>query len=343
MQALRPTDSAFLSYVAAQEPQGAFLKQIADALKLSIQNAYRYARKLESKRLIRKDERGLYHILNDSQEATRVGYNRVTPKLQAKTIKQEPPEQATELHAFRAHYNIYPTSYSRAEATLSSLSIPFRRTGNPKHPTYTASWQGSSIRIGSRKLIVWGPKLLEPISITAEQLKAKALQANISVLVSFLQKTNIRVQETIDHQPLANVPYCELAIINNDAAEQYGRKHGYVPMAYDSNNMLVMWLDSTPQLTFETNRDKNHEQLRQWAQGIEDGVIRPYKDEMRHRNELAFHQQEIADIRSVVKDYGEKLKAHIPVLELAALLLKDSNSHRARVAKPYVDEKQARL
>jgi len=369
MKALHQKDADVLSYVTSQEPQGAFLSKIANACQLSIQNAYRYAKKLIKKGLLRKDERGLYHIteqgscqLNDFNNDTCSGKSvKLESIKQLNASAQEPgmpqavPEQTTNLNAFRAHYLIFPTSYSRAEATLSSLSIPYKRTGNPKHPSYTLRWQGLSMRIGSKKLIVWGPSFTEPISITAEQIRAKALNININALTSFLAKTNIRVQETIGHQPIAFVAYYELAILNNDAIEQYGKKHGYVPLAYDASGKLTTWLDATPQLVIETNRVKNHEQLRLWGQGIEDGVIRPYMDEMQHRQDIAglTHLAEIQiasqqsqlqhneQIASQLSFFAANINTHVQWMYES---LRASSENRKLPRKPkQLDEKQRRL
>ena len=324
MQGLHQTDADFLTYIASQEPQGAFLKQIAVAVHLSIQNAYRYAKKLLKRELIRKDERGLYHLteqgktqLNAFRSITHVGVARVPPESIPESFSSHPAEQATNLHALQAHYLIYPTSYSRLEATLNSLGIQYRKSGNPKHPIYTLAWNDISLRIGSKQLIAYGPRITEPISIIAPKIVDHALKRNVEQVVAFLRETNIRIQETIDHKPIVNVPYYELAIVNNDAAEQYAKKHHYIPLAYDpANGRATIWLDGTPAPgAFETNKNKNHEQLRQWGQGIEDGVIRPYSDEMLHREQeqKLWNNQERTS--NILLEYAKQLNAHIPVLE----------------------------
>ena len=273
MQALRQTDSAFLSYVAAQEPQGAFLKQIADALKLSIQNAYRYARKLsdDKKKLLRKDERGLYHLTEQgfiALNAFRGGSTQPNPKplsnaqatvhntskpLQA----QAPAEQSTNLHAFQVHYKPFPTYYSRLEATLGTLNIAYKATGNSKHHQYIVSLGGGiMLQLGSKQIIAWGPELDAPINVDGQAMQGKALEANISAVAGFLAKTGIRCWETIDHRLYAEIRYKELAIRNNDAAERTAKDKGYIPLAYDrTTQRCSIWLDGTPApAAFETNK-----------------------------------------------------------------------------------------
>jgi hypothetical protein len=318
-------------FIKQNEPAGLSLSQIAEATKLSIQNAYRYVKKLLAKNLIRKDEIGLYHLtpdaLNAFSETTRVGAPSVAKKLfstsPAKPISTSPmpvpakPEQATNLHALQIHYLIYPTSYSRIEAALNALHISFKRTGNPKHPTYTLAWQGLSLRIGSKHLIAWGPSLTEPINITAEQITNKAIAINIEKVMDFLRQTNIRIQETLDHKPILHIAYKELAIVHNDAAEQYAKKHHYLPLAYDKEtDKATIWLDGTPAPgAFETNKDKNHEELRQWAQAIEDNIMHPYSDELLHRDNEARIWNALEQVSFTLKEYGVQLNKHIPVLE----------------------------
>ncbi|MEM0143917.1 MAG: hypothetical protein QXL94_08295 [Candidatus Parvarchaeum sp.] len=236
-----------------------------------------------------------------------------------------PPEQYTNLHALQVHYFIFPTSYSRAEATLQSLNIPYKRSGNPKHPSYTVQWQGISIRIGSKKLIAYGPRMSAPISVNALDIENNVVRSNIEQVMAFLQKTNIRIQETLDHKPYIQVPYMELAISNNEAAEHYAKKNNYLPLAYDTaTGKAVIWFDGTPAPgAFETNKAKNHEELRLWAQGIEDGIIKPYTDELMHRQQEAFHNQAIADQDKAIAQIDQRMLTYATNIEAHANAIKD--------------------
>ncbi|MEM3828158.1 MAG: hypothetical protein QXP36_02945 [Conexivisphaerales archaeon] len=347
MYALRPKAKEILIYVSTQEPQGAALIQIAKSQNLSIQNAYAYAKKLVAKGYLRRDERKLYHITNSGIEqittkksvgvvsVAQKDFTKHFTKTNQETKPTPPtppasstPEQYTNLHALQVHYFIFPTSYSRIEATLQSLNIPYKRSGNPKHPSYTLQWQDISLRIGSRKIIAYGPRMSAPININAQDIENSAVERNIAQVMSFLQKTNIRIQETIDHKPYIQVPYRELAISNNDAAEHYAKKHNYLPLAFDTaTGKAVIWLDGTPSPgAFETNKAKNHEELRQWAQGIEDGIIKPYTDELRHRQIEEFHSQAIKDIDQRMLTYAANIEAHAKAIKDLSLVTAKLNA-----------------
>ena len=311
MKALKEKDLLILSYLDSQEPNGAFLNEAATRLstvekKCSAQNAYRYLKKLIKKELARHGTDGLYHIADKGKAALNdihVPYMQAQPKpfnpahpsspghsptLPATTTHTQPIQgQATNLHAFEVHYQIYPTSYAHTEASLATAQIPFKPSGNRKHPSYIIMFNGLRMRIGSRQLIAWGPQLTEPITVKADKIEGKALKLNIDAVMALLHKTGIRVQETLGRQIKANVYYRELAIVNNAAVEKLQKGKGYIPIAFDrQTGRASIWLDPTPTPAAETNKKKNHEVLRRWGQGIEDGEIKPYEDEMQTRKDI---------------------------------------------------------
>lgn len=346
MQALREKDILILHYLDNNEPQGASLKDISSHSNISQQNAYRYLIKLIVKELVRKDTIGTYHITSSASQNLKLFYVHDTNKSKKYKKQFKPPTmdeiaQATNLHAFEVHYPMYTTEYSRLEAKLATAGIAFKPSGNRKHPSYLILYKGLKIRLGSRQLIAWGPELTEPITVKHEEIEGKALKLNISTVESLLKETGIRTQETINHQLKAHLYYKELAIINNAAVEKLQKGKGYIPIAYDRvSGRASIWLDPTPSPAAETNKGSNHEVLRKWGQGIEDGEIKPYEDEMNTRKDLngltSFANKQLElnqsliesnrDAHKLVLEIKEELKVHrsaYKALERVALKIED--------------------
>ncbi len=230
----------------------------------------------------------------------------------------------TDLHAFQVHYLMYATSYSRVEGTLTSLDIPFKVTGNKAHPFYNLAWHSIKLQIGSKQIVACGPKRSAPINVEGKVLLEGALKSNIEAVSDFLAKTHIRCQETVDGRLCVKVKYYELALTNNDLAKKVTENGGFIPLAYDrATGKASIWADHTPNpASLETNKLKNHEVLRPWAQGIEDGVIKPYEDEMRHRQEIneilsLMHQQADLGLKNEEKlnYYADNVAAHSEAIE----------------------------
>ena len=338
MKALTQKDNEILSYLKSKEPEGASLGEVATATNLSRQNAFRYLKKLLSKGTVRKDTLRIYHISKIA--STVLVSSTLTPKLnslQSKPSTQtpEPPEQATNLNAFRVHYLIFPTSYGRAKATFDSLKIPYKVSGNPKHPSYTLKWENLSLRIGSKQLIAWGPNITEPISINANDIEGKATQINLNAITRFLAKTNIRCQESINGTLYAQVHYRELAIVNNDGIAKLARKRGYIEIGFDrKTGRCTLWMDASPNpFAIETNRTEIHEELRQWGQAIEDKIISPYKDEMKTRLDIEGLKEISNNIVNAIHEERQWFRHHdeqtVALTKLISILTEKEGGKRA--------------
>ena len=207
--------------------------------------------------------------------------------------------KAQRMHAITGITKLYPTSFSRIEATLSTLKISYKKVGiSPAQ--YIFSYNGLKMRASTRKLTIWGKEINAPINLNASDLGALALKDMLRELESFLDKTNLKVQRSLDGQAVLRMKYWEIAFTDNEIARKATEKNGYIPLAFDRNSgIVVVWADNSYTPEFETNRINDHKELRQWTQGIQDGIIKPYDDELRTRRILKDNDE--------ILNYAQKL------------------------------------
>lgn len=295
MRELRELDLKILKLIASN-PNQITPSSIASSLKESPQNVNTHLNKLVRKELIHRTKRGhittlrltdkgMAYIINSSFD----GANK-KQRNHLSSVPNAPPQEATNLHALQMHYKPFPTYYSRLEATLETYKIEYKKVGNRKTPQYIIQLtRDIKLKATTRKLIAWGPKLTKPINIDTNTILDIGANENIKAVSDFVHKVGIRCQVDLKGNLLGFIRYYELAITNDEIAKRLREyRSELIPLAYNSKTgKLTIWLDGTPApAAIETSNKEVHMRLRPWYQGVQDGEISPYEDELETRRKL---------------------------------------------------------
>jgi len=330
-------------------PDGLMLTQIAFMLHTSKENISDAIGRLLKKGLIEKQDKGTFKLilitnsgraalkpLTESSVGSPVGAHAPTTPLPPSPAPKPgiAPQRA---HAFQAYAHIYRTSYDRAEEVLDLHKISFTKAMKPAQ--YTLTWKGIKLKITKRRLIAYPHEINAPIEIEGAHLRHNALNEAMSIMADFLSLTNLRCKTGVDGHLIAFLPKWEIAFTNNETAAQLTRKGGRIAIAFNRDTgSASIWADKSFSRELETNADRPHQELRMWGQGIQDGVISPYRDEIRHRQREAQFDDKLLQVATKLDEYGTKLNKHLPILELAEKLLKADprTSRKVRRALPEV-------
>lgn len=224
------------------------------------------------------------------------------------------------LHAMQVKNPIARTEYRKLGDTLDYLGIRFTLTGNHKSPTYSLQFvhAGHSFRIAitTRHIITWAVEQRAPLNLRGPILESRAISGVGAMLEDFLALTGFNTQRTLEGRLVLLAAYREIALEKDELAESVCKGGRYVPLAYDRRTgTCTIYADGSKLWELETNRHKDFEPVRRWAQGIEDGVIRPYEDELRTRERLDSHERTIAADRELIHKYAHQIEIHLRIMK----------------------------
>ena len=290
MKALSETDNRILALLK-DYPQGLALIQIQKAIGASKQNAYRYMKKLEKKGDVRESGK-LYFLVVSSKSFT----------IQSQKKKPKRP------HAIQVNAKLYRTSAGRLRDTLTYLNMPYK----PLLKGNIAQFEHNGHKASASKTWLYTHVELPiaPLNVSISEIQAKAIREIAPWFEAFLQKTGLRCLRDLEGNLLLTVRYWEDGYPSNEIAEQSLKDKNRIIYAIDrATGSPKAWADkSIDPFEFETNSVRIDNEMTTMLQAIEDGELKPYENEMLHR------EQE-SRIWNTLEAYGQKLSMHIPVLE----------------------------
>lgn len=196
------------------------------------------------------------------------------------------------MHAIKLTARLYRTSYDRWEQIADAMGMEYREVRNVRPKQYLIEWQGIKLKLTRHKLIAYVKEIAAPIEVSARDLESKALRDNLQRVEAFLDRTNLRCQRGLDGSLIAKIKGWEIAFTSNEVARRLTQKGGYIAIAFNrETGKATLWADRSFTAELEAGEEAMHEKMRQWGQGIQDGIIKPYEDEMATRRQL----QQIAD------------------------------------------------
>lgn len=282
-------------------PQGIMQVQLAHDLNTSKSNIHDAILRLLKKNYIEKINKGVFKLIKITSLGTEI--LKVDTAISNKATQAFTPltQPAQRMHAIQLHTKLYRTSYGKAEQILTLLNIPFRKT-SIKPPQYIIEWQGIKLKLTTRKLIAYSKELTAPLELEGSQLRSIAFIDTIKIVEDFLSKTNLRCQRDIEGHLIASLPYWEIAFTNNEIARKLTEKGGFIPIGYDRNTgNATIWADKSFSKELETNQELAHVELRKFGQGIQDGIIKPYDDEMMTRKNINLIMQNLLSFQEQYK------------------------------------------
>lgn len=141
------------------------------------------------------------------------------------------------------------------------------------------------------------------------------------------------------------VHYYENGYPANEIAEESLKDKSRIVFAYNKEGKVSAWADSSlgDLKELETNSDTVDTEMKAFIQAIENKELKPYEDTIQTRRELAEIRQIELDMHKLMLEYGQRLNAHIPILELAEKLLNETPVKRKAVHKALEDVRQSKL
>lgn len=224
------------------------------------------------------------------------------------------------LHALRITFKIFPTEYERLEAKLTNAGISYKINNVRNYKQYIVQWGEHQLHITTRKIIDYAPDNAKPFDITGREILDESLKASVVAVTHFIDKTQIRVLEE-DGRIWFKPTYYEIAITNDETAHEVTVGRRYVPLAYDRlTGKVVLWADKSlyPVPESETNKLPIHALLQDFYQAMVDGKWRwQIEQQARLEDKKLLHDTIVAlnETSTTLKEYGEKLNLHLPVLD----------------------------
>lgn len=276
MKELRDKDKLILQAINDSMPVGITPSILSAQMALSPQNLNRYLNKLVLRTLIRKRKMGIqtyYFTLNAS--AT-----------QGQPIPFTPTQRP---HAIRASAKLFRTSADRAEATLTKLSIPFKKV--LKGSGMVFEWRELKLTLFKNGRLEYHPRLPEyPLNVPLQPIKLKAVHEAGVVFEALLGATGFRGLRDRTGRLAIEITYWENGYPKNEIATNTTEPGEKVVYAYDRlTGKEAIWADNSlnPFTELETNKAVADKEIKALMQGIADGELKPYEDEISTRHELA--------------------------------------------------------
>lgn len=237
--------------------------------------------------------------------------------IQAHLNKPSPAYPHQRMHSIKLTARLYRTSYDRWEQIADTIGMEYRVVRNVRPKQYQIEWQGLKIKLTKRKLIANAKEIVAPIEVRASDLESKALRDNLQKIEAFLDRTNLRCQRNLDGSLIARIKPWEIAFTSNEVARRLTQKGGFIAIAFNrETGKATLWADRSFTAELEAGEEAMHEQMRQWGQGIQDGIIKPYEDEMATRQQF----QQIADILKAQAGFFVK---HNDLIDRTTKLIED--------------------
>ena len=250
--------------------------------------------------------------------------SRVKP-LTTSHIPTPQPNLKLRLHRFQRTYSILNAI---SEERIRSLKLN-RLNNNPQ-------WVGAGFRITTSSTVphlleLEGIELISDSRLPVAILEGLAVSTADNIANSLASHYGLIISKEGQTPPKLT----EFELNATQMTEKMEHK-GLIELYSDAQGYKV-WVDWSFGIGgLESNKTLYIQKLTTFANDL---VEHDYWELLKAQQ--AENARELAEVRGVIKDYGEKLKAHLPVLQLAEELLKKSPSHRARQA--VLDLKQAKL
>ena len=299
VKSLRDADIKTLS-ILAEHPEGLSLRSIyeqTDAIsgKSYVNTAVRMRKLITKKYAIKRIH--LYFITPEGIEAIK----RFKQPIESATLggkkdlhltapeppkaTQEPPAQR--MHSIKLTARLYRTSYDRWEAIAKALGIDYAVVRNVSPKQYITEWNGMKIKLTRHKLIAFAKEITAPMEIRASELESKAIRDNMQQIEGFLDKTNLRCQRDLNGALIIRIKPWEIAFTKNELARRLTQKGGFIALAFNrQTGKATLWADRSFTTELEAGEEDMHEKMRLWGQAIQDGIIKPYEDELATRRQL---------------------------------------------------------
>lgn len=299
VKSLRDADIKTLS-ILAEHPEGLSLRSIyeqTDAIsgKSYVNTAVRMRKLITKKYAIKRIH--LYFITPEGIEVIK----RFKQPIESATLgdkkdlhlttpeppqaTQEPPAQR--MHSIKLTARLYRTSYDRWEAIAQALGIAYAVVRNVSPKQYMTEWNGMKIKLTRHKLIAFAKEITAPMEIRASELESKAIRDNMQQIESFLDKTNLRCQRDLSGALIIRIKPWEIAFTKNELARRLTQKGGFIALAFNrQTGKATLWADRSFTTELEAGEEDMHEKMRLWGQAIQDGIIKPYEDELATRRQL---------------------------------------------------------
>jgi hypothetical protein len=195
--------------------------------------------------------------------------------------------QAQRMHSIKLIARLYRTSYDRWEAIAQTLRIEYTVVRNVSPKQYMVEWNGVKIKLTRHKLIAFAKEITAPIEIRASELESKAIRDNMQQIEGFLDKTNLRCQRDLNGALIIRIKPWEIAFTKNELARRLTQKGGFIALAFNRHTgKATLWADRSFTTELEAGEEDMHEKMREWGQAIQDGIIKPYEDELATRRQL---------------------------------------------------------
>lgn len=323
MAGLNNSDWLVLECIKDFMPQGVRAAVIQKHTKIRYkQDVNRRLRRLAAKGLIAKRKSGIlvvYLLAQPWAQIRSVGDKQPAKVFTKKRLpKPKPDKQEGQLHRLELHADLHRTSYDTAKDVLAWRNIPYRTCGRGG-TQLLIQWAEITIKLTSKHLIAYGVQMAAPLQVEGTLITDKAAVQTAQAVEGFLAVTKMRCARTLDGRLGLHVKYLEIALTNNPTAKQLP-KGRYIPLAYDKAMQRVsIWTDASHPWAFETNKLDNYDELSKWTQGINDGRIKPYEDEMETRKQLTNVAQ------GLIAQYGinEQVQGSLSMLATELLALKN--------------------
>jgi hypothetical protein len=305
VKSLRDADIKTLS-ILAEHPEGLSLRSIyeqTDAIsgKSYVNTAVRMRKLITKKYAIKRIH--LYFITQEGIEAIKrfkqptesatlgsrkdLHLTKPTPPQPPKEAPKHLALPAQRMHSIKLTARLYRTSYDRWEAIAQTLGIGYTVVRNVSPKQYMVEWNGMKIKLTRHKLIAFAKEITAPMEIRASELESKAIRDNMQQIEGFLDKTNLRCQRDLNGALIIRIKPWEIAFTKNELARRLTQKGGFIALAFNrQTGKATLWADRSFTTELEAGEEDMHEKMRLWGQAIQDGIIRPYEDELATRRQL---------------------------------------------------------
>lgn len=233
------------------------------------------------------------------------------------------------LNGMQLYFAPFRTEYSRLETLLQEAHIPYKKNKVRNYTQYTLIWEGYSLKFTTRKLIAYCPYAFKGFEVQGKVFINEKIGKALVAVRNLVAATGIRLLER-NGAVWFRLKYFELAHTQSGTAEAVTRKKSYQPLCYElKTGDIIAWGDNSLKLhELEFSRLEIEKKVADMLQAMEQDKWLPLNEQAQRLADRELLHETV----TVLNEYGKKLNAHIPVLELAEKLLHESPKPRAKKA-----------